>query len=104
MRTSKMIQKINNMDEVMVQVESDEITYVHIQDSSEGGYDYTFFDEYGDEIDGGIYYPDNFTTQMGEALIHILEEETERKYRIVKILSENKMEEIFENEYRHIFG
>lgn len=31
------IAKINNMEETMVQVESEAVTYCHIQESSEGG-------------------------------------------------------------------
>lgn len=97
MRTSKMIQKINNIDEVMVQIESDEITYVHIQDSSEGGYDYTFFDEDGEEIDGGLFEPEDDSVQLGDALATILDDETDGKYRIVKVFSEAEMEELLED-------
>lgn len=95
--TKEMIQKINAMNEVMVQVESNAITYVHIQDSSEGGYDYTLFDEDGEEIDGGLFEPEDDFVQLGDALSIILEDETDREYRIVRILSEDEMEELLED-------
>lgn len=37
---NEMINKISSLEEAMVQVESEEITYCHIQESSEGGYYY----------------------------------------------------------------
>lgn len=95
--TKEMIQKINAMDEVMVQVESNEITYVHIQDSSEGSYDYTLFDEDGEEIDGGLFEPEEDFVQLGDALSIILEDETDGEYRIARILSEDEMEELLED-------
>lgn len=98
------VEKINNMEETMVQVESDEIAYCHIQESSEGGYDYTFFDEDYDEIDGGIYEPEDFMARMGDALTSILEDETDGDYRIIRILSEEEADEILEEDYQHTFG
>lgn len=95
--TKEMIQKINAMNEVMVQVESNAITYVHIQDSSEGGYDYTLFDEDGEKIDGGLFEPEDDFVQLGDALSIILEDETDGEYRIVRILSEDEMEELLED-------
>ena len=97
------IAKINNMEETMVQVESEEVTYCHIQESSEGGYDYTFFDENYDEIDGGIYEPEDFIARMGDALVSILEDETDGDYRIIRILSEEEADEILEEDYHRIF-
>lgn len=90
-------EKINDMEEAMVQIESDEITYVHIQDSSEGGYDYTLFDEDGEEIDGGLFESEDDFVQLGDALSIILEDETDGDYRIVRILSEDEMEELLED-------
>ena len=95
--TKEMIQKINAMNEVMVQVESNASTYVHIQDSSEGGYDYTLFDEDGEEIDGGLFEPEDDFVQLGDALSIILGDETDGEYRIVRILSEDEMEELLED-------
>lgn len=100
----KIIIKINSLEEAMVQVESEEITYCHIQESSEGGYDYTFFDEECNEIDGGIHEPEDFMARMGDALTSILEDETDGDYNIIRILSEKEAEEILEEDYHHTFG
>lgn len=100
----EIIEKINDMEEAMVQVESEEVTYCHIQESSEGGYDYTFFDENYDEIDGGIYEPEDFMARMGDALTSILEDETDGDYRIIRILSEEEADEILEEAYQNTFG
>ena len=98
------IEKINDMEEAMVQVTSEEITYCHIQESSEGGYDYTFFDEDCNEIDGGIYEPEDFMARMGNALLSILEDETDGDYHLIRILSEEEANEILEKDYQHTFG
>lgn len=98
------IEKINNMEEAMVQVESEEIAYCHIQESSEGGYAYTFFDENYDEIDGGIYEPEDFMARIGDALTSILEDETDGDYHIIRILSEEEADDILEEDYQHTFG
>lgn len=100
---NEMINKISSLEEAMVQVESEEIKYCHIQESSEGGYDYTFFDEDCNEIDGGIYEPEDFMARMGDALTSILEDETGGDYNIIRILSEKEAEEILEEDYHHTF-
>lgn len=96
-------EKINDMEEAMVQIESEEIAYCHIQESSEGGYDYTFFDEDCDEIDGGIYEPEDFMARMWDALVSILEDETDGDYSITRILSEEEADGILEEDYHHTF-
>ena len=95
--TREMIQKINVMDEVVVQVRSDEIGYVYIQNSSEGSYNYTLFDEDGEEIDGGFVETEDDSIRLGDILSIILEEETDGDYRIVRILSEAEREELLED-------
>lgn len=99
-----LIEKINDMEEAMVQVKSEEVSYCHIQESSEGGYDYTFFDANCNEIDGGIYEPEDFIARMGDALTSILEDGTDGDYLIIRILSEEEAEEILEEDYQYTFG
>ena len=48
------VECLNTMCEAFLEIESEEIKYVQIQESSEGGYDYTLFDLSGEEYDGGI--------------------------------------------------
>lgn len=96
-------EKINDMEKAMVQIESEEIAYCHIQELSEGGYDYTFFDKDCDEIDGGIYEPEDFMARMGDALVSILGDETDGDYSITRILSEEEAEDILEENYHHTF-
>ena len=48
------VERLNTMCEAFLEIESEEIKYVQIQESSEGGYDYTLFVMSGEEYDGGI--------------------------------------------------
>lgn len=47
--------------------------YLFIQTSSEGGYDYTFYDENYREVDGGIY--DNGDLSVGEVIDELISEQ-----------------------------
>ena len=59
------VECLNTMCEAFLEIESEEIKYVQIQESSEGGYDYTLFDLSGEEYDGGIYESQDETKLMG---------------------------------------
>ena len=59
---------LNTLKDAFVEIESDEIRYMQIQESCEGGYDYTYFDEDGSEIDGGQLDIDENEYQMGDAV------------------------------------
>ena len=99
MKTKKeFIEQINSMEEVMVEIESDEIKYFHIQESFEGGYDYTYFDEDFNEIDGGNYETEGQMGRMGNVLVDILDIETYAKYSIIRILSDDEMEAVLDTE------
>lgn len=93
---SDIVSTINKREEVFVEVESDVIRYVQIQDCSEGGYDYTLFDAHGDEIDGGQRETAS-TALMGDVLMQILDEEA-GEYTLIRIMSEEEGEAILEGE------
>ena len=101
----KFIEEINSMEEVMVEIESaGEIRYCHIQESDGGGYDYTYFGEDCCEIDGGNYETEGQIGRMGNVLDDILDTETECKGVIIRILSEEEMEDVLDAEYDDMFG
>ena len=89
------IDTLNTLQEAFVEIESEFIRYVQIQESSEGGYDYTLFDYDGEEIDGGIRETDD-DALMGN-------EET-GEYTIKRIMSEEEGEAILEGEYDRLFS
>lgn len=99
---SDIVSTINKLDEAFVEVESDVIRYIQIQDCSEGGYDYTLFDTYGDEIDGGQRETAS-TALMGDVLMQILDEEA-GEYTLIRIMSEEEGEAILEGEYNRLFS
>lgn len=104
MTKKEYIERINSMEEVMVEIESaSEIKYCHIQESDEGGHDYTYFDEDCYEIDGGNYEIFGKDYLMGEALDNLLDTETDGEYVIVRILSEEEMEHVLDAEYDDMF-
>lgn len=100
----KFIEQINSMEEAMVEIESTgEIKYCHIQESIEGGYDYTYFDKDYCEIDGGDCEINDEMEGMGEVLDKLLDSETDGEYVIIQILSEDEKEDILESEYEDMF-
>ena len=96
------IDTLNTLQEAFVEIESECIRYVQIQESSEGGYDYTLFDPNGEEIDGGIRETDD-DALMGDILTELLTEET-GEYTIKRIMSEEEGEAILEGEYDRLFS
>ena len=82
------IRELNTLKEAMLLVtpeESEEPLYFHIQDSGKGGYTYSYFDRNGCEFDGGTYHTKS-TVLMGDAVMQILEKESDRNYHAVQIL------------------
>lgn len=96
------LERLNTMREAFLEIEAEEIKYVQIQESSEGGYDYTLFDMSGEEYDGGIYETQDKTQLMGDALLEILEDSVEH-YELIRILPEEEGEAILEAEYERTF-
>lgn len=99
---SDIVSTINKLEEAFVEVKSDVIRYIQIQNCSEGGYDYTLFDTYGDEIDGGQREAAS-TVLMGDVLMQILDEEA-GEYTLIRIMSEEEGEAILEGEYNRLFS
>ena len=93
------VERLNTMCEAFLEIESEEIKYVQIQESSEGGYDYTLFDLSGEEYDGGIYEPQDETKLMGDALLEILEDSVEH-YELIRILTDEEGETLLEAKYK----
>ena len=96
------VECLNTMCEAFREIESEEIKYVQIQESSEGGYDYTLFDLSGEEYDGGIYESQDETKLMGDALLEILEDSVEH-YELIRILTDEEGEALLEAEYERTF-
>lgn len=96
------VERLNTMCEAFLEIESEEIKYVQIQESSEGGYDYTLFDLSGEEYDGGIYEPQDEAKLMGDALLEILEDSVEQ-YELMRILTDEEGETLLEAEYERTF-
>lgn len=96
------VECLNTMCEAFLEIESEEIKYVQIQESSEGGYDYTLFDLSGEEYDGGIYESQDETKLMGDALLEILEDSVEH-YELIRILTDEEEEALLEAEYERTF-
>lgn len=84
---------ISNTSEDMVVVYGADV-YVAIQESSEGGYDYTIYDKYKREIDGGIY--DDDTISKNEALNYIIDDFITDKTEGFSVIpfADNFMEEV----------
>lgn len=94
---------LNTLKDAFVEIESDEIRYMQIQESCEGGYDYTYFDEDGSEIDGGQLDIDENEYQMGDALIDILDD-VAGDYKLVRIMTDEEGEAILDGEYDRLFS
>ena len=88
---------LNTLKDAFVEIESDEIRYTQIQESSEGGYDYTYFDEDGSEIDGGQLDIDENEYQMGDALTDILDD-VAGDYKLVRIMTDEEGEAILDGQ------
>ena len=88
---------LNTLKDAFVEIESDEIRYMQIQESCEGGYDYTYFDEDGSEIDGGQLDIDENEYQMGDALTDILDD-VAGDYKLVRIMTDEEGEAILDGE------
>ena len=99
---SDIVSTSNKLEEAFVEVESDVIRYIQIQNCSEGGYDYTLFDTCGDEIDGGQRETAS-TALMGDVLMQILDEEA-GEYTLIRIMSEEEGKAILEGEYNRLFS
>lgn len=94
---------LNTSKDAFVEIESDEIRYMQIQESCEGGYDYTYFDEDGSEIDGGQLDIDENEYQMGDALTDILDD-VAGDYKLVRIMTDEEGEAILDGEYDRLFS
>lgn len=94
---------LNTLKDAFVEIESDEIRYMQIQESCEGGYDYTYFDEEGSEIDGGQLDIDENEYQMGDALTDILDD-VAGDYKLVRIMTDEEGEAILDGEYDRLFS
>lgn len=94
---------LNTLKDAFVEIESDEIRYMQIQESCEGGYDYTYFDEDGSEIDGGQLDIDENEYQMGDALTDILDD-VAGDYKLVRIMTNEEGEAILDGEYDRLFS
>lgn len=94
---------LNTLKDAFVEIESDEIRYMQIQESCEGGYDYTCFDEDGSEIDGGQLDIDENEYQMGDALTDILDD-VAGDYKLVRIMTDEEGEAILDGEYDRLFS
>lgn len=94
---------LNTLKDAFVEIESDEIRYMQIQESCEGGYDYTCFDEEGSEIDGGQLDIDENEYQMGDALTDILDD-VAGDYKLVRIMTDEEGEAILDDEYDRLFS
>lgn len=94
---------LNTLKDAFVEIESDEIRYMQIQESCEGGYDYTYFDEDGSEIDGGQLDIDENEYQMGDALTDILDD-VAGDYKLVRIMTDEEGEAILDGEYDRLFS
>lgn len=70
--------------------------YMHIQTSSEGGYDYTFYDEKLSVVEGGVY--DDSESPAEEVILEILEDYLEGAMDIISMeeLQKNKILESVE--------
>ena len=111
---SDIVNRLNTLTEAFVEVEAtvcrsyfkglgeENIRYIQIQESSEGGYDYTLFDPEGKELDGGIREADE-DTLLGDVLISLLDWES-GVYTIKRIMSEEEGEAILEGEYNRLFS
>lgn len=95
-KNENIIAKLNELDRAVIEVkcaESD-CRYMQIQEcSSELGYDYTFYTEDGEDIDGGIYSCVSDSDQMGDIAAEILTEEFS-DYIMRKILKDEEAEEL----------
>ena len=67
------VECLNTMCEAFLEIESEEIKYVQIQESSEGGYDYTLF------------------------------EDSVEHYELIRILTDEEGEALLEAEYERTF-
>lgn len=94
---------LNTLKDAFVKIESDEVRYMQIQESCEGGYDYTYFDEDGSEIDGGQLDIDENEYQMGDALTDILDD-VAGDYKLVRIMTDEEGEAILDGEYDRLFS
>lgn len=94
---------LNTLKDAFVEIESDENRYMQIQESCEGGYDYTYFDEDGSEIDGGQLDIDENEYQMGDALTDILDD-VAGDYKLVRIMTDEEGEAILDGEYDRLFS
>ena len=94
---------LNTLKDAFVEIESDEIRYMQIQESCEDGYDYTYFDEDGSEIDGGQLDIDENEYQIGDALTNILND-VAGDYKLVRIMTDEEGEAILDGEYDRLFS
>ena len=94
---------LNTLKDAFVEIESDEIRYMQIQESCEDGYDYTYFDEDGSEIDGGQLDIDENEYQIGDALTDILND-VAGDYKLVRIMTDEEGEAILDGEYDRLFS
>ena len=95
-RNKTIITKLNELDRAVVEVKcaGADCRYMQIQEcSSELGYDYTFYTEDGEDIDGGIYSCTSDLDQMGDIAAEILTAEFS-DYIMCKILTDEEAEEL----------
>lgn len=100
--TAYILSQMGNKDTVMVKTNSMDCQYIQIQESSNGeGYDYTIYNEDGQDLDGGDLETD---IPMFDALMQIIDDLDSDDIVITRILSDDEAEEILDKDYGWTFN
>lgn len=89
---------IEDREEVMVRTNCPEYQYLYVQSSSEGDYDYTFYDRNCMNVDGGVL---SSSKNLPDVIFEIIQEaDPLNQIQVLEVLSEEEAEEVIEKDYQ----
>ena len=89
---------IEDREEVMVRTNCPEYQYLYVQSSSEGDYDYTFYDRNCMNADGGVLAS---SKNLPDVIFEIIREvDPLNQIQVLEVLSEEEAEEVIEKDYQ----
>lgn len=89
---------IEDREEVMVRTNCPEYQYLYVQSSSEGDYDYTFYDRNCMNADGGVLAS---SQNLPDVIFEIIQEaDLLNQIQVLEVLSEEEAEEVIEKDYQ----
>ena len=89
---------IEDWENVMVRTNCPEYQYLYVQSSSEGDYDYTFYDRNCMNADGGVL---SSSKDLPDVIFEIIQEaDPLNQIQVLEVLSEEETEEVIEKDYQ----